>query len=482
MPPILALVLTTGFVTWLFLRDEGRRTGSSWALWLPLAWLFITGTRFVSQWIALGQWSGEQTSADGSPLDATVFGLLTLVGCLVLFQRRVEIGSIVRRNPWILLLLVYGLVSLLWSDFPVVSLKRWIKALGNFVMALIIVTDTNPRAAFLTVLRRLGYLVLPYSVMLIKYFPEYGRAFDGWTGVAINQGVALTKNGLGQNCFLVGIALFWKAQVLWRGGDSARRSSEWWVTLGMLTMMAWVLFMSDSKTSQVALALGVATMVVVNRFPAIRTRFLLWLVLGATLFFVADSAFDLRRNIIVALGRDPSLTDRTEVWADVIALQPNALLGAGYEVFWLGERLEILWSTWLWHPNQAHSSYVEMYANGGLIGLGLLLCMIISAFRSVARDLRSDSQPEADWARLRMALLMGIACVSYTEAMFKGVTPIWTVFCVIAWTVASPPSPVRRQEPNAPVQLSSRRQQGFMQTRRVGSVGPHRRSQARSPE
>jgi exopolysaccharide production protein ExoQ len=482
MPPVLALVLTTGFVTWLFLRGEERRADISWALWLPLAWLFITGTRFVGQWIALGTWSGSQTSEDGSPLDAAVFGLLTLVGCLVLIQRRAEIGSIVRRNPWIVLLLVYGLVSLAWSDFPFVSLKRWIKALGNVVMALIVVTDANPRAAFLALVRRFGYLALPYSVMLIKYFPEYGRGFDSWTGAGFNQGVSLSKNGLGQLCVVIGITLFWRVQVLWRDSESLRRSSEWWVALGMLAMLAWLLFTSDSKTSQVALSIGVATMVVVNRVPAIRTRFTLWFVLVATLLIVADLAFDLRRNIIVALGRDPTLTDRTEIWADVIALQPNVLLGAGYEAFWLGERLQILWSTWLWQPNQAHSSYVEMYANGGLIGVGLLVCMLISAFRSAARDLANESQPEADWGRLRMALLLAIVFCSYTEALFKGVNSMWTVFYVIAWTVAYPALPVRRQQPNAPLQPATQRPHGFMRPRRVGSVGSHPRSQNRSTQ
>lgn len=470
MPPILALFLTTGFVAWLFLRDEGRRDGTSPALWLPLAWLSITGTRFVSQWIALGHWSGSQTSEDGSPLDAVVFALLMLAGCVILVRRRVEIANIARRNPWIVLLLVYGLLSIVWSDFPFVSLKRWIKALGNIVMALIVITDAHPRAAFLTVIRRLGYLVLPYSVMFIKYFPEYGRAFDSWTGVAYNQGVSLSKNGLGQMCVVVGISLVWRIQVLRRDSKLTQRPPEWWISLALLAMLAWVIYMSDSKTSQVALSIGVATMLLVNRYPAVASRFMLWSILSGTLFFVADSAFDIRENIILALGRDPSLTDRTDVWADVLALQPNVLLGAGYEAFWLGERLQILWNIWPWHPNQAHSSFIEMYSNGGLIGLALLVCMMISAFRSAARDLRSASQEEADWGRLRMAFLLSIACVSYTEALFKGVNPMWTIFCIVAWTSASPALTLSGQTKNASMQ----RRQRFIQAKRVPSVGLRR--------
>jgi O-antigen ligase len=461
MPPVLALVLTTGFVAWLFLRDQGRRADASWALWLPLAWLFITGTRFVSQWLALGQWSGSTTSEDGSPLDAVVFGLLTLVGCIVLAQRRVAVGALMRQNPWVIALLVYGLLSVAWSDFPFVSLKRWIKALGNPVMALLVLTDPNPVKAFQTVTRRLAYVVLPFSVMFIKYFPEYGRGFGGWTGAAYNQGVALTKNGLGVLCLALGLALVWNLQVMRREAGSAFRRYEWCLTVGLLAMLAWLLYMSDSKTSQVALMLGIGVLVVLNSSPTIRSRFTPWFVLGVAVIVLAESMFDIYAKVIVALGRDPDLTDRTEVWADVLALQPSVLLGAGYEAFWLGERLQKMWSVWWWQPNQAHSGYIEMYANGGLIGLGLLLGMIVGAFRSIARDLKSDSEAEVDWARLRMALLLVIVVYNYTEATFKGVNPMWTLFYLVAWKASgyamlAPMAPNGRGRATAPGAWSRR--------------------------
>lgn len=443
MPPVLALFLTTIFVAWLFLRDEGRRDGSSWALWLPLAWLFITGTRFVSQWVALGQWTGSTTSEDGSALDAIVFALLTLAGFIVLAKRRVAIGELARQNPWIFALLLYGLVSILWSDFPFVSLKRWIKALGNPVMALIILTDPNPSRAFRTVMRRLAYLVLPASVMFIKYFPEYGRGFDGWTGAAYNSGIALTKNGLGLLCLAIGIAFVWNLQVIRRTGVSVRLSYDWWRTVGLLVALGWLLYMSNSKTSLVAMLLSIAVMMILTRVPTVRSRFALWFIALLTIGFVAEAAFDVYANVISALGRNPNLTDRTEVWSDVIELQPNIVLGAGYEAFWLGERLQELWSRWWWQPNQAHSGYIEMYANGGLIGLGLLLGAIVNTFRSVARDLSSGSDAEVEWARLRMALLLAIIVYNYTEATFKAVNVMWTLFYLVAWKIPELSLPVR---------------------------------------
>ena len=37
--------------------------------------------------------------------------------------------------------MAYGLLSVLWSDFPLIAGKRWIKTLGHPVMALIILTE-----------------------------------------------------------------------------------------------------------------------------------------------------------------------------------------------------------------------------------------------------------------------------------------------------------------------------------------------------
>ena len=53
MPPPLALALTLAFCTVLMWRDIRRRADVSGALWLPLAWIFVVGAKFVSQWLAL---------------------------------------------------------------------------------------------------------------------------------------------------------------------------------------------------------------------------------------------------------------------------------------------------------------------------------------------------------------------------------------------------------------------------------------------
>ncbi len=55
MPPSLATLLTVAFIVILFSRETGKQGDVSGALWLPVLWMTITGSRFVSQWISLGE-------------------------------------------------------------------------------------------------------------------------------------------------------------------------------------------------------------------------------------------------------------------------------------------------------------------------------------------------------------------------------------------------------------------------------------------
>ena len=138
--------------------------------------------------------------------------------------------------------------------------------------------------------------------------------------------------------------------------------------------------------------------------------------------------FGVYTKVIALLGRNPTLTDRTEVWELAVQLQPDLLLGAGFESFWLGERLEKMWSKYWWKPNQAHSGYIETYLNLGYIGVCILAALFITTFRKIRLDLLY--RPE--FGRLRLGFLLAILVYNYTEATFKGVHLVWTVFYLIA--------------------------------------------------
>lgn len=434
MPPSLALLLTACFVVFLF-RSEHRRNGAfPRELWVPLIWLFLAATRFTSQWfgVLFGAGFHQQALTEGSLLDAAVFLALIVSGVRILSRRGVTLSEALRFNLWLTLFLAWGLVAVLWSDYPLVACKRWIKVLGHPVMALVVMTSADPVAAFRALMKRLAILLVPLSVMLIKYFPHIGRGFDPWSGMATNNGACLSKNELGMISVMAGIFLLWNLLETHRSAGRAARKPEMLFTGVLLGLCLWLIVKAGSAAALVCTVAGGGTAFALH-FGWVKPRRLgTWVIAGALAYILLEPVLGIYTTVIQLLGRNPNLTDRTEVWADALALVENPLIGAGFESFWLpGRRLDVLWSKWWWQPNQAHNGYLETYLNLGLIGTFLLAGMIYSAFRTSQRNLCAGSTV----ARLHLALLAAILLFNLTEATFKAVAPLWTLFCMTAMAV-----------------------------------------------
>jgi len=210
MPPQLALFISLLFTVWLFARDRKLRPLTSWALWIPLLWIVIIGSRPVSTWFGGGlQADTPQDYLEGSPVDAMVFLLLIVAGLGVLVRRKVSWGRLFASNRWLFAFFFYCCVSIVWSDYPFPAFKRWIKDFGNVVMVLIIFTEKDYVQTMKAVFLRFTYVAIPLCFVFIKYFPEIGRYLDRWTWKFRYCGIATDKNGLGLVVFISGLFLIW---------------------------------------------------------------------------------------------------------------------------------------------------------------------------------------------------------------------------------------------------------------------------------
>jgi len=77
----------------LFWLDRDGAPEVSHALWIPFAWMFLAGSRMVTEWLNPGA-EPESTDVlyDGSPLDRFVITALLLVGLAVLLRRGPRVG------------------------------------------------------------------------------------------------------------------------------------------------------------------------------------------------------------------------------------------------------------------------------------------------------------------------------------------------------------------------------------------------------
>jgi O-antigen ligase len=116
----------------------------------------------------------------------------------------------------------------------------------------------------------------------------------------------------------------------------------------------------------------------------------------------------------------------------VLSVPVNRLVGAGFESFWLGKRLEAIWSMVWWHPNQSHDGYIEVLVNLGWIGVSLLAYLLITAYRNITSTLRRD--PSAGSIELAFFLIAVISNI--TEAGFKMLYLPW-IFLLMAIAAAA---------------------------------------------
>jgi exopolysaccharide production protein ExoQ len=429
MPPPLALFLTLAGITFLFWRDSREKPAFSRALWLPLIWYFITASRFVSQWLSMiGLPVGSTSLQDGSPIDAVAFLAMILGGLHVLSKRHVQLKVFAHQNRWIMIFLVYCLISIVWSDFPIVAFKRWFKILGHPIMALIIFTEPDPQEAVRRVLKRTAYLFIPLSVLLAKYFPQYGRAYNMWTGQEYLQGATSDKNALGHVCMIIAIFFAWNVLQAFRIRNRKAKWYELLVSAFILGWTGWLLKMSSSATSLVTTVLGVATLIVVGLPFIDKRRIGAYIIVAIMTFAAADSMFGIYANIVHGLGRNLTLTDRTNIWQIVLKLDPDPVLGVGFESFWLGDRLNAVWSTEEGQITEAHNGYLELYLDLGFVGLGILLMMLLATFRAINRDLLRRFA----FGQLRLSLFIPIIVYNCTEAAFVSVHFIYAIFFLIA--------------------------------------------------
>ena len=182
--------------------------------------------------------------------------------------------------------------------------------------------------------------------------------------------------------------------------------------------------MADSATSVMALAVGISAVLLLGLRFVDKRYAGAYLVAVVLAFGSAEFIFGVSDTLIRALGRDSTLTGRTELWDVVLNVDINPILGVGFESFWLGDRAERIWAKYWFHPNQAHNGYLETYLNLGWLGLTLMVSWILSTFRRVASILLSDF----DFGRFRMGLLAIVVVYNWTEGALTGLSLIWFAF------------------------------------------------------
>ena len=260
----------------------------------------------------------------------------------------------------------------------------------------------------------------------------------GWKMIV---GVTTHKNQLGQLCLILGIYFIWNLLFNSRKRIESEKRLHFSIYLIILPTIGWLFYRADSATSLTCMFVALC-LFLVSRLPAMVKKPSIIFIFGlfmVSVFVVLEATLGLSKLIIVnILGRDSSLTTRVPMWYGLIKMAGNPVVGVGYESFWLGHRLEVLWQAY-GTLHQAHNGYLEIFLNLGWIGLALLGVVIATRYRTVFCAWRRHTPMGNLWLAY---FLVGLV-FNFTEAaFFRMQRPVWLFFL---FAIVSVPAASRRQ-------------------------------------
>ena len=192
-------------------------------------------------------------------------------------------------------------------------------------------------------------------------------------------------------------------------------------------MIIWLLSQCNSTTSITGLVAAGVVMWFASR-PSRKPAVVHLLVIAVLSMAVIAVFFNPGGGMVEALGKDPTLTGRTQIWSLVLGLHTNPWVGMGFESFWLGPRLEKMQTAL---PNllinEAHNGYIEVYLNLGWAGICFIALLLVTGYKRVISGIRRN--PER--ASLFLGFFLCTLFESLTEAAFRLMTVAWVFLLLV---------------------------------------------------
>ena len=395
---------------------------------------------FTQCWLTAVQ--GDKGGADSAVVRAMFF---PAYGCAVLLLA-LSPGEVLRtllRQPLLLLVLWVVGTSVLWSINPDQTFRRVI-ALVFTTLGGVVLAARWKWAGLAEILATAIGITAVLSLIVCVAVPSFGRMHELFPGAW--RGLWVEKNALG-NMMTIGFMSSVAAALL-----EPRRAKLWWPMAGLSLVLVLA---STSKTSLVACLLGccgLALVWIMRRGPAGKVIGTYGAAVG--LLAVGFVALVASNVVLAALGKDATLTGRTQIWTAVMRrIQDRPWLGYGYGAVWDDTST---WSPLAWiikqagfRPYHAHNSWLQQWLDLGVVGLtAWALYFIETCTRAIVSLYRSPG------AYLAVPFLLVYAMTTLTESIAVVFNDCrWLFFVAIAARLAIPDQPT----PARPLRRSLRR-------------------------
>jgi exopolysaccharide production protein ExoQ len=400
-----------------------------WPRW-AVFWLLLCQLQAFSliERLLYGQWLGKSGDKFTQLLNISQI----IIGIILFVMGSRRWPGLQRGGILSLSLAVFLLCSATWSVDVGATIRGGIEYFF-FVLGLIGAAENLEGDDFMDLLASVCFLSAVACLILLLIAPGYVIYEE--TGEF--HGIFSQKNVLGQAMAVGALACLHSLR--------ARRRSRL-SGMCMFFVITFVAVRSGSTTSCLVIslfwALG-ALMQLLQRGGAAR---ILGAVLLTLLLLIGPVAAVSLDSLLELMGKDPTLTGRTDIWGYVIPyIYQRPLLGWGYAAFWSTQN-PVAWeiaNALHWFSPQAHNGLLEILLSGGLVGAVWFIYLWIRTFRLSLRCLRFDSS----MAITCFSCCAGVLLEGVSEAVLLYVGGLSAVFFISGFFCEQAVSRARRQRP-----------------------------------
>lgn len=365
----------------------------------------------------------SEGQAENSTVDDTlIIKIFLIIYCITFFfilsrwKRAVYLISI---EKFILIFTLFAVTSILWSTSQEITITRSIAIFGTNLFGLYL-------GARYTLQQQLNLLTWTFatiiflSLIFIFLLPKYG--IMGGFHPGDFRGIYNHKNVLGK-MMVISTAVFGLK------GINAK-NNRWLIFLGLSFSIILLIF-SKSSSALINLLGILMTFMIINTW---RWRYEIMIPILIALFTIITGLIfyfnDYSSLLFNAVGKDPTLTGRTDLWLlvwNMICKKP--WLGYGYGAFWHGfdgPSAEI-WYTAGWHPPNAHNGFLDLWLSLGILGVVIFLIGFIKTFFQAFIRLRYSIRSEGFWP---LVFIVYLILSNLTESALMLQNDIFTVLYV----------------------------------------------------
>jgi O-antigen ligase len=318
------------------------------------------------------------------------YGVLLGSFILIVFRWQLSV-QVAKRGVLLWLLVAWAMLSWLWSESPgttYLSIRGLLLPVVFFGLYFASRFSLKQQLKFLTIFFAGASLM---SFFVVFAFPDLGRhpmtEFNGaWRGLFGH------KNSL-SNYMTLTLVLF-LSSLLGKESEKEKIFPQK-ITWTGIVLIQFMILASNSKTGLFLSIFMIGFLLFYHRFRWFGNRSMLSLSFGLLVILTVVTIVGVNwATFWTAIGRDPTLTGRTEIWGGAI--------GYWFDKFWTGYGLDAFWDKRLPYSQtlgmavtgvrrlvytvpHSHNGYLDMVLALGFVGISLYLLTLAKAFQRAFR-------------------------------------------------------------------------------------------------